>query len=572
MTASADTGAPAPTTAARSRRMPDLLPWVAGGVTFVVLAAFLVWPILSTLTISFAPRGERFAPDAVTLEHFERFLSSGLYRRALVNTLVISVASTLLATLIALPMAYCVARVQMPFKPLILSLSIIPLISPPFIGAYAWVILFGRAGIATHYLDAWFGLTLPPIYGHFGVILALTLGNFPYVFLFVQGALAAGDPHLEESARVMGASRWRILRTLVIPLATPPMLAGAIIVLIECLGEFGAPAVLGGEMYVLSTLMYFQIHGFFNLNAAAAIALVNVAITLVAIAILIRVNRRRRFVTLGSSSRRAPQHTGLGARVFANVYVWGLLFVALLPQMVVVLTSFVERWPGTLWPQSYGFANYVFVWERVREPILNSLTLAALATLACVVFGTLTGYVAERRRFPGKWALDLTIMLPFILPGIVTGVALLVTFNSGPVVLTGTALILVIAYFTRRIAYIYRSVVAAVAQVDPAMEEASRICGASWGRTMRRVTVPLIAPGIMAGGIIVFTTLIAEMSTTVMLYSARWKTLSIAIFERLEAQQFQAAAAIGTIAIVLTLLLVLAATRLIGKSMSELFR
>ena len=562
----------APVRAARAPRGATVLPWVAGAATIFVLAAFLVWPILSTLTMSLAPRGESLSPDTITFEHFARFATSALYQQALVNTLVVSLTSTLFATLIAVPAAYCVARVRMRFKPLILSLSIVPLISPPFIGAYAWVLLFGRSGVATHYLDAWTGLSLPPIYGPFGVILALTLGNFPYVFLFVQGALAAGDPQLEESARVMGASRARILRTLVLPLVTPPILAGALIVLIECLGEFGVPAVLGGEMYVLSTLIYFQINGFFNLNGAAAIALVNVAITLVAIAVLIRINRRRRFVTMSSTSRRAPLHEGRGARLVAAFYVWGLLAVALLPQMVVIFTSFVESWPGTLWPRAYGLGNYQFFLDRVLAPMLNSLTLAGLATLACVIFGTLTGYAAERGRFRGKWALDLTIMLPFILPGIVTGVALLVAFNSGPVVLTGTALIIIIGYFVRRIAYIYRSVMAAVAQVDPAMEEASCICGAGWGHTMRRITVPLIAPGVLAGAIIVFTTLIAEMSTTVMLYSARWKTLSIAIFERLEAQQFQEAAAIGTVAIVLTLALVLAATRLIGASMSDLFR
>src|SRR5690606_31796027 len=258
-------------------------------------------------------------------------------------------------------------------------------------------------------------------------------------------------------------------------------------------------------------------------------------------------------------------------RLLANAYVWGLLFLALLPQIVVVFTSFAERWPGTLWPLQYGLGNHVYVFSRVVEPIQNSLLLAAVATLCCVVFGTLTGYVAERKTFAGKWALDLTIMLPFILPGIVTGVALLVTFNSGPIVLTGTALILIIGYFVRRLAYIYRAVVAAVAQVDPRMEEASTVAGARWGQTMRKVTVPLIAPGILAGAIIVFTTLISALSTTVMLYSARWKTPSIAIYEQLERQQIAAAAAIGSVTIAVTLVLVLAATRVIGKSMSDLF-
>lgn len=556
---------------AKPKRRPDILPYVAGALTIFVLFVFLIYPIVTTLANSFAPTGETFGISNATLENFQRFLTSSMYQKALINTVVIGITVTVLATLVALPAAYFVARVEMPFKPLILSLSIIPLISPPFIGAYAWVILFGRSGVFTYYLHEWFDIQMPPIYGYFGVILAMVLSHFTYVFLFVQGALVAVDPHLEESAKVMGASRLRVLLTVVLPLATPPMLAGAMIVLIEALGEFGTPAVLGGEMYVLSTLMYFQIHGYFNLNAASAIALVNVVITLVAILFLIRINKKRRFVTVGSTTRRAPLHTGPAMKIAANLYVWGLLAIALLPQAVVVFTSFAERWPGTVWPTRFGWGNYIYVFSRIAEPMQNSLLLAAIATLACVVFGTLTGYVAERKSFAGKWALDLTIMLPFILPGIVTGVALLVTFNSGPIALSGTALIMVIGYFVRRIAYIYRSVVAAVAQIDTKMEEASTVAGATWGHTMYRITVPLIAPGILAGAIIVFTTLISEMSTTVMLYTARWKTISIAIYERLETQETAAAAAIGAITIVVTLLLVLAATRIIGKSMSELF-
>lgn len=555
-----------------SRRYPDILPWVAGAVTIFVLGAFLAYPIITTMANSFAPSGEAVNFSNFTFENFHRFWTAALYRNALVNTIIISVSSTVLATVIALPAAYFVARTDIPFKPLILSLSIVPLMSPPFIGAYSWVVLLGRSGIVTHYLLQWFGFQMPSIYGYFGIILASTLAYFTYVFLFVQGALTASDPYLEESAKVMGASRFHILRTIVLPLVIPSMLAGAMIVLIECLGEFGVPAILGGETYVLSTLMYFQVNGFFNLNATAAIALVNVLITLIAILFLVRMNRRRRFVTLGSTSRRAVRHTSLGMKIIANIYVWGLLALALLPQTVVVFRSFAVRWPGTLWPLQYGWDNYAFVFSRVIQPLENSLLLATLATIACIIFGTLTGYVSERKKFAGKWALDLTIMLPFILPGIVTGVALLVTFNSGPIVLTGTATILVIGYFVRRIAYIYRAVVAAVGQVDPHMEEASTVAGASWGQTMRRVTIPLIAPGILAGGIIVFTTLISEMSTTVMLYSAQWKTLSIAIYERVENQEIGPASAIGSLAIFVTLILVFSATKLIGKSMSDLFR
>jgi iron(III) transport system permease protein len=230
-------------------------------MTLFVLVAFLLYPIGTTLLNSFAPSGEKYSGSIVTIENLVRFWTSSQYKNAQIKTVIIGLAVTVLSTLVAVPVAYFVARVKMPFKPLILSLSIIPLISPPFIGAYSWVILFGRSGIVSQYLNAWFGFQMPPIYGFFGIILAMVLSHFTFVFLFVLGALTAADPHLEESARVMGASRWRVARTVILPLAIPPMLAGAMIVLIEALGEFGIPAILGGEVYVLSTLMYFQIHG-----------------------------------------------------------------------------------------------------------------------------------------------------------------------------------------------------------------------------------------------------------------------------------------------------------------------
>ena len=192
--------------------------------------------------------------------------------------------------------------------------------------------------------------------------------------------------------------------------------------------------------------------------------------------------------------------------------------------------------------------------------------------MICVVFGTLTAYTSVRRRFFGKWALDLTIMLPFVLPGIVTGVAFLTTFNSGWIILSGTSTILILAYCVRRIAYIFRTVSAALGQVDNKLEEASAICGATWGRTMRKITLPLVSPGIIAGGILVFATLISEMSVTIMLYSARWKTMSIAIYEYVIADELLDASAMGSIAIVATLLLVFLSSKIIGKSMAEMFR
>jgi iron(III) transport system permease protein len=532
----------------------------------------LVYPITKTLLSSFVRMGDPLALENLTLANFQRFFTSSLYRQAFTNSLVVSLSSTVLATLLALPAAYAVARVQLPFKNLILSLSVIPLIAPPFIGAYSWVLLLGRNGIFTHYIDQWFGLQLPSIFGPFGIILALSLSYFPFVFLIVQGALSAADPNIEESASLMGASRARILRTITFPLVLPAIAAGALIVFIRALGNVGVPAVLGGDYYVLPTLILFQVEGFFNLNAAAAIAIVNVLLVVAFLLILRRFTGNKRYVTVTGTTQRSKQSHRLRDRLLGSLYCWGLLFLALLPQMLVVFSSFAERWAGTLFPTQYGLGNYRLILGDVFQPILNSITLATAATILALLFGIITAYVSLRKRFKGRWIIDLTIMLPFVLPGIVTGVAYLTTFNSGWLVMTGTAYILVFAYFVRRLAYAFRSVSASISQVDPKLEEASTICGASWGRTIRKVTVPLIAPGILAGAILVFATLIGELSVTIMLFSGNWKTVSIAIFEYLTSHRIAPASAMGSIVIVITLTLVFLASRFLGKSMSDLFR
>ncbi len=554
------------------RRKVDWLPYAVGALTVFVLFAFLLFPIAKTILSSFVKNGQELEIANATLTNFAKFFTSASYQRAFVHSLVVGGVSTLVATLLALPAAFALSRVAMPFRNLLMSLSVIPLVSPPFIGAYSWVTLLGKSGIVTHYLNTWFGIEMPSIYGGFGVIVALSLSFFPYVLLIVQGALAAADPFIEECAFVMGASRWRVLRTITFPLVLPSIAAGAIIVFIKALGNFGVPSILGGEYYVLPTLIYFQVHGYFNLNGASAIALVNVLLTLLAILVLVRVNKRRAYVTVTGGTRRSAQLTGLGARIFANTYCWGLLALGLLPHMIVIYSSFAEQWAGTVFPTAYGLANYVNVLANVRAPFTNSIILACAATAMCIVFGTLAAYTSVRKRFFGKWALDLTIMLPFILPGIVTGVAYLTTFNSGLIVLSGSGAILVLAYFVRRLAYVFRTVSAAVGQVDTKLEEASSICGATWWWTMRKITFPLVSPGIISGAILVFATLISEMSVTILLYSAKWKTISVAIYEYIISDDLMNASAIGSITILATLLLVFLSSRIIGKTMAEMFR
>ena len=550
----------------------ELMPYVVGAICVVIALAFLIYPLAYSMLGAFVQKGEEISLDTLTLAHFERFFVSVSYKRALWNSIVAGGLSTLLAGALALPMAYAVARVAIPFRALILSLSVVPLISPPFIGAYAWIILVGNNGVISQLLRDHLAIDLPSIYGSFGVVVALALSYFPYVFLIVQGALAAADPYIEEAARVMGASRPHILRTITFPIIFPSIAAGMLIVFIKAVGDFGVPSILGGEFQVLPTLIYYQIHGFYNLNGAAAIAMVNVLLTVIALGLLHTINRGRQYATITGVTRAARQSTGLGARVAANLCCWTILVIAILPQATIVFSSFAERWAGTLLPSVYGFEHYRRIYANLVQPIINSLLLSGAATAVCIVFGTVSAYAAIRGKVKARWALDLTIMLPFVLPGLVVGVAYLTAFNSGWLVLTGTGAIIVLAYFTRRVAFIFRSVSAAISQIDAKLEEASTICGASWVQTMRRVTIPLIAPGILAGGILVFSTLVGEVSATVLLFSARWKTISITIYELVLGGELFKASAVGTIAIVMTAGLVLLASRLAGRNIADMFR
>ena len=554
------------------RRGIDLLSWTAALASAAVLLLFIVYPIGKTALLAFIEPDQPLDSLAFTLANFRAFIDAPLYRLALLNTITVALAATLVSVVIAVPAAWAVARVDLPLRGVIMTLAVLPLISPPFIGAYAWVVLLGRRGLVTQLVELGFGVQLPPIYGPVGITLGLVLHFFPYVFLFAQAALSSADPHIEEAGSIMGASRARIAWSITLPLALPAIAAGALLVFTQSLGNFGVPSVLGMNHTTLATLLVANVHGRFNLNAAAAIGMVNVALTILALLLLRRTSRRGRYVTVTSTSRGIRRSTSLRAKLIAGTYVWTLLLVALLPMVVVVFYSFVERWPGTLWPTRFGLANYRYIFDRLVEPMLTSLYLAGVATIACVVFGTLTAYAAARPGFRARPLLDATVMLPFVMPGLITGVAFLAAFNSGWLVLSGTAAIIILAYFVRKLAYTFRAVTASLNQLDGRIEEAATICGARWGQTMRMVVIPLVAPGILAGGILVFATLIMDLSITILLYSANWRPLAIVMFEQLFDDKIGYASASGTVGLVVTAAVIYLASRLAGRGMADMFR
>jgi len=550
----------------------ELTPYLVLSLTLLILLIFIAYPLSKVVLNSFLPMGEVPSLGNLTLANFSQFSTSVLYKSALLNSLWVGFLCVLFSCILGIPMAYFVARTGVPYKTLFLTLGTLPLILPPFVGAYSWVLLFGRQGVINYFLDNILGFALPDIYGAPGVVIAMTMSYYPFVFLLTYGALLSSDPYIEESAAIMGASRWKVIQTVTLPLVTPSIAAGALIVFMRAVGNFGVPALLGGNFYVLPTLIHFQVVGFFNLHTAGAIAMVNVSMVGIAILLSQYITARRSYVTITGTTRESRVSENKVLKWAGTVFCACVIFFSLLPHLTVIVTSFTEGWAGTKYPTKFSLENYRKIVQIAKTPIMNSLFLATTATLVASVVGTLLSYISVRRRFRGKWVLDMTVMLPFILPGIVVGVAILTGFSSGLIILSGTWMIMVIGFFIRRMPYIFRSTMASLSQIDVAVEEASTIAGAPWATTFRKITLPLMAPGILAGAVICFSTLMGELSTTIILYSARWRTITVAIIEYLFSATIGPAYALGTILIFLVLSAIALANRLLGRRMSQMFK
>ncbi|GAB4112675.1 MAG: iron ABC transporter permease [Candidatus Caldatribacteriota bacterium] len=540
-------------------------------IPLLFLVIFLVWPLATGIGKAFVLKGQELALENFTLANFERFLTSSMYQRSLRNSFVISFAVVFFTLLIGVPMGYFVARVEMPFKKIILSLGILPIITPAFVGAFSWVILLGRQGVLRYAINKVLGvvgLSMPPIYGLFGIIFTMSLTYLPFVFLLSYGAFRSTNPLLEESAMIMGATHNRILRTITIPLILPSLGAAAILVFIRSIGNFGIPAVLGGNQYVLPTLIHFRVHGFWDLNGASAIAIVSVSIVIIALLIQKKIVSAREYETISTATSEYKLHKHPLIKAMAIIYCTLILLISLAPQITIVIMSFFEKWTGFL-PAGFTLDNYKIIPQIASKTIKNSFYLAITASLFTALIGTLAAYITERRRPRGAMLIDFTIMTPFVLPGIVVSVALLSAFSSNPINISGTFLIIIISFIIRRTPYVFRSVVATLTQLDEALEESSTISGANWFYTFRRVTLPLILPGIISGTILTLATLLQELSTTILLYSAKTVTLPIQIYNEVAEGNFGIASSLSVLLLVSVFIMVLLMNIFFGEAGSS---
>lgn len=553
----------------------DLTPYLVFAIPLAFLVIFLFWPMLNTLVRAFLGPGSKFKFDNVGFSNFTRFLTSPLYQKSLRNSFVLGSLVVIFSVLVGVPMGYFVARVKMPGKNLLLSLGILPVIMPSFVGAFSWIILLGRQGVLRHFINialAPLGMEIPSIYGMFGMVFTMTLTFYPFVFLLSYSSFSSANPLLEEAAMLMGAGKWRIFRTITFPLILPSLGAASLLVFIRSIGSFGIPAIIGGEQYVLPTLIYFRVNGFWDLNGAAAIAVVNVVITGAVLLLQKYVISRRQYETISASRSGQKLYSHWAVRLLAMVYCVLILIISLAPQLTIIVMSFFEKWQGLL-PEGFTLAHYIRIPKVSGTELRNSLYLASVATLLTAVLGSIIAYITERRKPKGAAILDLAIMAPFVLPGTVVSVALISAFSGNTLIpLGGTFTIIIISYMIRRTPYVYRSVVASLTQLDPTLEESSTIAGANWFYTFRRVSLPLILPGIISGSILTFSTLLQELSTTILLYGAKTRTVPIQIYSAVADGKMGEASALSVILLVVVFIIVYLMNIFQGNKMANSFK
>ena len=503
--------------------------------------------------------GEKF-----TLANYFKVLGRPFYRAAVTNTLAIGVTATLTTMLISVPFAFALARLPVPGKAAILALAAMPLVLPSFVSAYAIVLLLGRAGIVTQWLNAW-GIGFGSIYGAGGIVLVYTLTLYPYVLLPTMAGFKAVDVSVEEAAQSLGSSPRRTLWTVTLPIVIPSILAGGLLVFIETLENFGVPFVLAEDMPIFAVEAFKLFIGETAPNPSSA-GVLGVLLILTTAAVLL-IQRRylsaRRFAT---GARAAPPilRVGTGLRIAAAVYCWTVVLLALVPFFAIVVLSFMEFRGPVLHP-NFSLDNFRILFDRSTRPLLNTLLFATMAAIAVTLVGVPIAYVVTRVRSTLATVLDVIATLPFAIAGTVLAIGFVVSFNSGWLILTGGPLIMVLAYTVRKVPFAVRSSSAILHQIDPSLEEASISLGRSPLQTFGRILVPLMLGGILSGFVLTWVTVASELSATVVLYSGSWRTLTVVMFQALESGGGGVATAAASTLIVVTLLPIALLYRLVRR-------
>ena len=527
------------------KKTKRLDPWMA--VTLAILGCyllFLIYPMFNLLRQSVFS-GET---GAFTLEYFQKFFGKSYYFSTLWNSFKVSVVATVITLVIGVPLAYVYNMYYIKGRGFLQIIIILCSMSAPFIGAYSWILLLGNSGLIRKAIKSLLGITLPSIYGFNGILLVLSLQLFPLVFLYVSGAMKNIDNSLLEASENMGCKGVRRFFKVILPLCMPTILAATLLVFMRAFADFGTPLLIGQGYRTFPVEIY---NAFFSETAGGdygfACATSVIAILITTVVFLVQKHTSNRFSFTMSALHPIERKKAKGPfNVLIHVFAYGVVGVAFMPQLYILYESF-RKTSGKAFVPGYSLESYRSAFQVAGSAIKNTFVIGLSALAVIILLAVLVAYLVVRRRNTANNVIDIMSMLPYIIPGSVVGIALIMAFNQKPLILTGTMIIMVIALVIRRLPYTIRSSVATLQQIPITVEEAAISLGASKVKTFFLVTVPMMANGTISGAILSWVTIITELSTAICLYTVRTQTLTLAIYVYVSRGNDGIAAALATI-------------------------
>ncbi|ATI01476.1 ABC transporter permease [Alcaligenes faecalis] len=539
------------------RRDPAWLMLALGAVA--LLGYFLLWPVLSMLTSSLFNKEGQFG-----LHGYVQFFSEPAYRESLFNTLWLGGAVTLLSLVLGAGLALAAARFSFPLAACLGVLPLLTLVIPDVVVAAAWIVVLGKQGVLNSLL-APLGLELPSLYSWWGLVFVMTLNNYVYAYVAVLVGLKSMDRNLEEAGLSLGSSPVRTLRTVTFPLMVPALCGAAVLVFMHVIGDFGVPAILGARTPVLAVKTYNEFVSEMGGNPQMQTTMASLLVFLGLALLLIQkwvVARRTYQMESGRAPERVPLRAWQAAVCATLVSI--LIVLSVLPVMVVIVTAFTPSIGPVLKYGGFTLSHMQQALVQAPGPLYNSLLLGAAATSAGAVFSIVAAYLIVKRPSGLSAGLDVLVMLPLTIAGTVLGIALINVFNSGWLVLTGSWVIMALAYFLRRVPTSVRAAMGPLHNLRNSIEEASISLGVAPMPTFAKVVLPVVWPAVIAATVLMWITTLSELSATVVLYFGGMSTLPIEVFQLVDSGRLAQASAYSLV-LLMAIFLPLLLTRFVFK-------
>ena len=496
----------------------------------------------------------------LTFEAYKGIFTSRVNIEAVKNTLILATTVGITSTFIGYIFAYTAAYIKMRGKKIFNLIALLPIISPPFAISLSIILLFGSRGLITKEL---LKIQNFNIYGFQGLVMVQTLSFFPMAYLLLNGVLKTIDPSMEEASENLGGTRKDTFFKVTFPLTKSAIMNSFLLVFIKSISDFGNPIAIGGDYSTLAVQIYQQALGNYDMAGAAALSMVLLDISLILFILSKYYFDKKSYVTVtGKAAKKRELIEDKIIKLPLNIFCGILSFIIMILYILIPIGSFIK-----LWGINYSFTteHYIYALNVGGKAILDTVIFSVMAAPVTGILAIIISFLIVRKRFIGKNFIDFTSILGIAVPGTVIGIGYVLAFNTPPIVLTGTATIIVIAFIARTIPVGIKSGINTLQQIDPAIEEAAQDLGANSFKVFTTITLPMIKSAFLGGMVYSFIKSMTSLSAVIFLISAKYNLLTIAVLDQVEVGKFGVASAFSTILILIVYVVITVMQKIVNR-------